>query len=51
MIDHELSKRNGGLNFDELEIFWDICTAQKDYAYIVTLWGLRSVDDYVRATV
>ena len=40
-----------GLNLDEFEIFWDIYTAQKDYAYIVTLLGLRCVDDYVRAPV
>ena len=41
----------GGLNLDEFDIFWDIYTAQKDYAFIVTLRGLHSVDDYLRATV
>ena len=41
----------GRLNLDEFEIFWDICTAQKDYAYIVTLWWLRCVDDYVKRGV
>ena len=48
MIDHKLSKL-WGLN-PELEIFWDIFTAQKDCAYIVTLYAPRCVDEYARAT-
>ena len=40
LIDQKLSKLLG-LNFNDFRIFWDICTAQKDHTYIVTLWGLR----------
>ena len=40
-----------GVNLDKYEIFWDFCTSQKHYAYIVMLWGLRCVDEYVRVTV
>ena len=50
-VDRSKMSKSRGLNLDEFDIFWDICTAQKDYAYIVMLWGLRCVDDYVRATV
>ena len=40
------------LNVEEFEIYWDICKAQKDYAYTcIVTWGLRCVDEYVRATV
>ena len=38
-------------NIDEFEIYLDICAAKKDNAHIVTLWVLRCVDEYVRATV
>ena len=41
----------GDLNWDKFEMIWDICTAQKNYAYIVTLWWLGCVDQYFRATV
>ena len=44
------STKNWRNYLDEFEIFLDICTAQKDYAYIVTLRGLHR-DDYLRATV
>ena len=52
LIDQILSKLRGS----ELRRIWgrlfrDICTAQKDNAYIVTLWGLRCVDEYVMETV
>ena len=40
-----------GLNLDKFEIFGDVCTAQKHYAYIMMLWELRYVDEYVRAMV
>ena len=36
LIDQKLSKLPG-LNLNEFRIFWDICTAQKDHTYIVTL--------------
>ena len=39
-----------GMNLDKFDIFLGICTTQKDYANIVTLWGLRCVDEYVRTT-
>ena len=35
----------------KFEIFWDIYTARKDYANIVTLSELRCVDEHVRASV
>ena len=38
-------------NLDQFEIYWDICTTKKDNAHTVTLWGIRCVDEYVRATV
>ena len=38
LIDQQLSNKRGyELSLDEFEIFLDICTVQKDYAYIVML--------------
>ena len=38
-------------NLGEFEIYWDICTVQKDYAYIDDVRTNTCVDEYVRATV
>ena len=45
-----------GVILDEFDIFWDVCTTQKDYAYILLrvyrdVVRATCVDEYVRATL
>ena len=45
-------RSDGGQNLDEFEIFWIFVQYRKiTLTYIVTFWGLRCVDEYVRSTV
>ena len=46
LIDHKMSKKRGS----ELIRILDICTAQKDFAFIVTLWGHICKGNGVRKT-